>query len=334
MNGYFLLGIITICLFFHEIKTEEYSGCCCYFKKDAFRGFQSPETEIITVVRTDVKTMEDIANNLVDECESKKGILTEESLERIKGEITEIEVHKKVGGTIKEEVIEKIRNKFQPDRRKCERECVFLNRQLNDNYIIEQVKTRNIKAEKLIKEKKRLEKLITEQININVNCLSHGKKCTATVYYKIDKCFGENKANSRGGLSINTNDFGGLDQDDDDDMILDSIGSVNSDEDLEETLKKIKDKEETTLGNTYVDRESYDVTGMDNLQIQDIIQDLKIKILYLQKKNAKPIDYILDRFNIKDNILAMLITLFEETQKKVMKQKRDDLNRYIKYNFV
>ena len=44
-------------------------------------------------------------------------------------------------------------NELKPE--KCEKECLYLTRNLNDNYIIEQVKTRTEKAEKLKKAKEK-----------------------------------------------------------------------------------------------------------------------------------------------------------------------------------
>ncbi len=291
-------------MIFPNVKSDNHLACCCSFKKDPFRGFQLPKYQIISTPKSEIIATEDIANKLIQQCEEmSKGVLTEESLERLKLDKT---------------------HELKPE--KCERECLYLTRQLNDNYIIEQVKTRNAKAEKLKKEQKRLQKIINEKVKINVQCLSQHKRTTETIAsHTYDHCFNE--------LDIISNNNNTL-ENEEDDMRMDSIGSNDSCEDIEATLRKLNDEEESVLGNTYVDRDNYDERGLDNLQIQDLIQDIKIKVMYLQKKNFKPIDYILDRFNIKDNILAMLINLFEKTLNDVMEAKKDDLKRYIKYNFM
>lgn len=41
------------------------------------------------------------------------------------------------------------------------------------------------------------------------------------------------------------------------------------------------------------------------------IEKLEIQIIYLNKKNKKPIDFILDRFSIQDDVLVKIIKIFE-----------------------
>jgi len=48
------------------------------------------------------------------------------------------------------------------------------------------------------------------------------------------------------------------------------------------------------------------------------IESLEIQIIYLNKKNKKPIDFILDRFSIQDDILVKIIKIFETSMDEVI----------------
>lgn len=52
-----------------------------------------------------------------------------------------------------------------------------------------------------------------------------------------------------------------------------------------------------------------DITSEEELKKE--IEKLEIQIIYLNKKNKKPIDFILDRFSIQDDVLVKIIKIFE-----------------------
>ena len=55
--------------------------------------------------------------------------------------------------------------------------------------------------------------------------------------------------------------------------------------------------------------------------------------MYLEKKNTKPIDFILERFTIKDNILVMIIKIFEKTLDEVLSNMKVDMDDTIYFQF-
>jgi len=48
------------------------------------------------------------------------------------------------------------------------------------------------------------------------------------------------------------------------------------------------------------------------------IEKLEIQIVFLTKKNKKPIDFILDRFSIQDHVLVKIIKIFENSLEEVI----------------
>jgi len=57
-----------------------------------------------------------------------------------------------------------------------------------------------------------------------------------------------------------------------------------------------------------------EVTEEDFVTEEDLkreIEKLELLIFYLNKKNKKPIDFILDRFSIQDDVLVKIIKIFE-----------------------
>ena len=61
-------------------------------------------------------------------------------------------------------------------------------------------------------------------------------------------------------------------------------------------------KEETEFSQSNIQSEDHLKTEIENIEVQ---------IIYLNKKNKKPIDFILDRFSIKDDVLVKIIKIFE-----------------------
>ena len=55
--------------------------------------------------------------------------------------------------------------------------------------------------------------------------------------------------------------------------------------------------------------------------------------MYLEKKNTRPLDFILERFTIKDTILVMVIKIFERTLDEVLLTMKRDLEDMIYFQF-
>jgi len=56
----------------------------------------------------------------------------------------------------------------------------------------------------------------------------------------------------------------------------------------------------------------------DGISIKGIIERLELEIIYMKKKNSKPIDFIMNRFSIQDEILIKIIRIFESTLEEVI----------------
>jgi len=56
----------------------------------------------------------------------------------------------------------------------------------------------------------------------------------------------------------------------------------------------------------------------DGVSIKRIIDRLELEISYMKKKNTKPIDFIMNRFSIQDDIMIKIIRIFESTLEEVI----------------
>ena len=55
--------------------------------------------------------------------------------------------------------------------------------------------------------------------------------------------------------------------------------------------------------------------------------------MYLEKKNTRPLDFILERFNIKDTILVMIIKIFKRKLDEVLLSMKRDMEDMIYFQF-
>lgn len=99
----------------------------------------------------------------------------------------------------------------------------------------------------------------------------------------------------------------------------------NSLENLETEIKQIEVNSDLKLAELLKSNPNYlsiktnfkseaEVTENDFQSEEDLkeeIEKLEIQIIYLNKKNKKPIDFILDRFSIQDDVLVKIIKIFE-----------------------
>ena len=306
-----LLFIILINLSYQE----DIPLCCCFFTKDPFRGFQITHNQILQIKKTGLDKAE-LASMMMNICIGTKGFPTIENIERLK------------------------RNNFVLSKEKCDKECFYLTRQLNDNYTIKQEKNRNNEAKRLQQYKKSLENKINSQIKLNVESLNKGGSCKIRIISHTKesgyaaKMLNNAMANNKREQKVNDNDNDSL-------LSFDSVSlpshhSIDNPE-LEEALRAYDDQDTNNFSGIKLDYNTY--KGMNdnkletNSEILQEIDELELQIMYLEKKNTKPIDFILERFNIKDNILVMIIKIFEKTLDEVLSNMKTDMDDTIYFQF-
>jgi hypothetical protein len=108
--------------------------------------------------------------------------------------------------------------------------------------------------------------------------------------------------------------------------------------DFEKDIEKIQAKTESKLNEKIKNNQNY-LTIKSNFQEDEELTDEKIaliseeelknyikkiddELVYLNKKNKKPIDFILDRFRANDNILVKIIRIFELSMDEVINKEK------------
>ena len=265
---------------------------CCIYDQDTFRGFEMKECRE-TSIETHFYEKDQIGNQIVEICQTKfSGIPVNDNFTRLKND------------------------KFMTNKDECIKECKELVWLLNENYIIKQEKNRFNEAKK-IKEKKRIikEELRIKTSKITLN-LSKGKSSYANK-------FGFNKFGlSNSGLSATQ-------------MLL----NRGNNRIIKNNIKDFNKKE---LSNINIDEKVNEIVLNNDCFIEteeekdfrllpanERIEILDLEIMYYEKKNKRPVDYILDRFNIRDEILIKLIKIFENTMEEVVFDYRRSLKETI-----
>lgn len=299
-----IIIIIGIYISLPQITSTEIPICCCFYNKDPFRGFQSTSNQILSIKDSGYDKAE-IGNMIMNMCMAVKGFPSVENIERLKNNISQL------------------------TKEKCNKECFYLTRQLNDNYIIQQEENRIKEAKNLRKSKKVLEDKIAQQVKINVDSLNRGKSCQIRIYAKTD---------SKGSLlneAMSRNNQNKI-MDDLEDITFDSV-SLSShhsldNPDLEMALNAYEDSLNENVNNLRIE----DINKRQNDSNEDIlkmIDELQLEILYLEKKNTRPIDFILERYTIKDKVLEMIIRIFEKTLNQVISTMKTDMENSIYFQF-
>lgn len=296
----------------HLNYCEEIPVCCCFFNKDPFRGFQSTSNQILQIKKTGLDKAE-LGSMIMNLCIGAKGFPSMENIERLKTDT------------------------YTLTTQQCDKECFYLTRQLNDNYNISQEKNRNCEAKHLRQLKKELEKKINSQVKININSLNKGQSCQIRIISK-EKEYGYAAKMLNDAIPVqkkdNTNDLG----DNNSLLSFDSVSipshhSIDNPE-LEEALRAYEDHDSNNFNGIRLDYKTNDLSRLEtNDDILKEIDELELQIMYLEKKNTKPIDFILERFTIKDNILVMIIKIFEKTLDEVLSNMKVDMDDTIYFQF-
>ena len=100
------------------------------------------------------------------------------------------------------------------------------------------------------------------------------------------------------------------------DMSFTSFSSTTSELKKDPSMGKKKEDQDPDKNLNLDDIDKLDQT--DGVSIKRIIDRLELEISYMKKKNTKPIDFIMNRFSIQDDIMIKIIRIFESTLEEVI----------------
>lgn len=260
--------------------------CCCLYHQDPFRGFQTNGIRIIDI-KVDNLNKEEIGDKMFFQCYvAMNGFPTMENLDRLKNDLYTI------------------------DKKSCETECSYLLKSMNEKYNINQEINREKEAKLLKEERRNLKQAVQQKNNENIINLHKGVKNAITPTSK-DPFTGRRNYNPK--LAMTTNTV----------MSFDTMSDYGSYLNLEDGGDS---KEDAMEVNSYREVVKKDYSKKSRSELTSNISHLDIEIMYLEKKNKRPIDFILDRFNIQDEILVKIIRIFEQTLDEVIQQMRSSFD--------
>lgn len=178
-NYKFILFIIILLI----NRTYTFDYCCCLFSKDPFRGYTIQRSQILSFDQSDMDK-ESIGYKMINQCyRTYNGFPTLESINLLKRDIYTI------------------------DQRRCEKDCNYFIREINEKYNIKQEENRENEAKRLINLKKKFTNILTKKIKENTISLYRGKPCKAEIttqnnFYKLNN---KNRHNTKGSLKILNN---------------------------------------------------------------------------------------------------------------------------------
>jgi hypothetical protein len=316
---------IAFLLFLICLKVETVSSmkfCCCIYKKDPFRGFEKSSGEVVSIEMPESLEKDEIGNKILKLCHAKNGLPSYENIERLK------------------------KGNFNLDKQTCEKECSFLILEMNEKFDIEQEENRMEKAKKLRDRRKRLANQLESKISDNVNNLYKGGRCLHGVIQDNNKKSNDiinNFIDHLLHIDKNKKPKNELKAEFDDLSFL----SLSDENEYSECLEKDNNFlfEQISLTNnrndTHHSNKISAISTENNLLEPDAtegslkreINNLDNQILYLEKKNKRPINFILDRFSIPDDILIMMLKIFELTLEDTVRRMRIYLEDTIYFQF-
>jgi len=315
-----ILSILPIFLLFLLIKKTNcliHQSCCCYFEKDPFRGFSLKKSAVIEVSYYPFSEKEDISNSFISLCqETRTGFSTYENISRLKDNI----------------------HTMDPDL--CQKECYNLIKDVTERFISMQESNRDHAALRLKEKKKLYEKDLDVKINENVDNLFNCQYTRNNIIHIPKKkvasrgssVYAGNRHSVRNSISVNLNgptqkhsrksSMVSLDslppkkEKNDLDMSFTSFSSTTSELKKDPSMGKKKEDQDPDKNLNLDDIDKLDQT--DGVSIKRIIDRLELEISYMKKKNTKPIDFIMNRFSIQDDIMIKIIRIFESTLEEVI----------------
>jgi len=293
----FIIFLISINL--KSITTLKF--CCCIYRKDPFRGFEKSFGEVMETDIPENTEKEEIGNKFLKLCLSKNGLPSFENIERVN------------------------KGKYDVTHQSCDKECSYLILEMNDKFDVEQEENRMEHAKKLREKRKSLSELLKNKMSNNLNNLYKGKQCI----YEVNK---DKKYKSKKNPNIcvdhrlqadkNKKFNNDTDVEFEGDLSFLTLSDENLDyleignnnhlgEDLFEKFDANKHHSDTL---SLVTTESNIIeSDLSEEAIKTEIMNLDNQIFHLETKNKRPFSFILERLSIPDDILIMMLKIFENT---------------------
>ena len=186
-------------------------------------------------------------------------------------------------------------------KEECLKDCEDLVQQLNESYAIIQENNRIKEAKKLRILKKSLQGELNTQIGRYSKNLSSGNNCKLSGSKNINIQFGQefpSSVNNRGADNVIKNK-------------VEESGFEQKNQIIEEKANDLSPFPSLSV-------ETKEEKLFRGLPLSEKIELLDLEIMYFEKKNKRPLSFILDRFNIKDEILVKLIKVFELSLEEVV----------------
>jgi hypothetical protein len=276
--------------------------CCCTFSQDPFRGFTSTGGRTIQIDTTNLEKIY-IANKLQKLCiENYNGFPSMENIDRLRFYNMESQTE---------------HPKYILSAGDCDKECFVLMSLFDEKYNEIQNVNRQKKAKQTREKKQKIIDILNKKIVANAENFHLGKRSIVKSKNSQNKYAGMIKMNN----FKEKNEFADI-----------SIDSMDLDDNKKnfETLDGLIDS--NSLNCDYSNDISLNEKSGYDLEIE--VHSLENEIMYLEKKNKKPIDFILDRFSIPDDILVKLIKIFEESLTEVLKKMRDTYQDRVIFQFI
>lgn len=328
IGSIFLLKFfIYVFLFFNNnIYSIEFNFCCCLFSKDPFRGFQSTASNILSF---EISTFQkdEIGNRILAIChDALQGFPSSENIERIKNKECSVK------------------------KDECTKECSYLMRELNEQYNVRQEENREKEAKLLREKRKKLLKVVESKVMENVDSMYKGEKCKNTIKakkketnnpnnkYKAKSSNSENVVETIGNNDISFDSITEVSSNKMDEPIFDTLETVNTMNGLNTMnnlnhIVPITTRSGKSSSNLIIPTISSFQSYKSDINIDKELDKLDNHIMYLEKKNKRPIDFILDRFNIQDDILVIIIKIFEATLDDVIKKMKNYFEDTVYFQF-
>lgn len=260
--------------------------CCCLIKKDIFRGFQSASFKKIHF-ETQNFDLKSTINTINQDCFNKNGF---------PDFVT----------------ISKLLTKSLILSQDCEIECGISRNQLNDVFLKRVEKERQGKVNEL---KAKLQILRKEMIT----CERRVSQVMMT---------GESLVNTLNLLtdSSQCSDFGNVTPMKSSLFKIETKNKGKSRQTQSNQLKN-QEKNQENQENLTFGHEKNEEKGFfqEKKRIQKAIDNIKLEI-FEYSKNRRPLDYILNKFSVGDELIYKLIQLFKYSVDQVMKEYYEELN--------
>lgn len=289
--------------FFAKLAKLEF--CCCIYQRDSFKGFKLLNSKVVDLNDYWLSN-KDAGNKIFDHC-----------------------IHIEKGFPSLNNILRVEKNVYSLNIKDCENECKALIKQFDEKYISVQESLRD-KAVILNKEKiKALKTKLKGIEDISINKLHKGLK------YLINNVKNDKKNNILSEINLlnlnskkskNDKIFIPLNTD----ATLETLSS-NTDQNLNYINNNNFNINNSNRTNFIINNEDYILISNNAEEIRNEILKLESENYYLNKKNKKPVEFILDRFTMQDEILTHLLMIFEKAIEETISIMKNTYNDMVFY---